>query len=232
MPSDFISRKLAQTIFHAFDFAKYIAKPLNTYAVINLRAVDAEDADQVMQVVRNKCRVWMKGRQRKAGEPEDPPYYVCSFECPDGENVHVNWVLHVPKAFQREFRKKLPGWVRKAQSAVPGPYDIDVQDVDPRTDKRLAKYVLKGTDPAYREHFHLDEFTEPQGPIHGRRASASMSLNKSARKVAGFVAKRHRNLWKKSPWAQPILAKPAPSVPEYFMHLVASAYPEGHSTQP
>jgi len=173
VPSDYINRKLVQTIFHAFDFAKFLGTPLNTYAVLNLRAVDAERADKVLEAVREKCRRWLK-RQRQLAKVDDaPPLYVYTLENPSGNAVHVNWVLHVPVQFQEGFRRKLPDWLRKAQGQSAGLYDIDVQSVDPRTDKSLAKYVLKGTDPAFVPHFHLDDYAEPQGPIHGRRAGAA-----------------------------------------------------------
>jgi hypothetical protein len=195
MPSDFITRKLAQTIFHAFDFAAYVGRPLNTYAVVILDA-DPKATDRIMQRIKNKCRRWLKRKQQKAGEQENPPLHVYTFECPDGAQVHVNWVLHLPAAFQDEFRQKMPDWVRKSQGRTPRDHDIIVQGVDPGTDKSLAKYILKGTDPAYVPHFFLEDYAEPQGPIYGRRAGASMALNKAARNAAGFVPKRHIGRWK------------------------------------
>jgi len=197
LPSDFISRKQAQTIFRAFDFAKNIGTPLNTYVVINLNGVHYNAADAVMQKIRNKCRVWMKRQLKMRGKPDLPPTYVTVAECPNGTDVHVNWVVHIPEPLQDAFKRQVPKWVRKAQGVAPRDYDIDVQPVEIETDKSLAKYVLKGVDPAFVAHFHLEQYAAPQGPIGGRRAAVSMSLNKAAREKAGFIPKRDRNNWRK-----------------------------------
>jgi len=206
MPSDFINRKLAQTIFHAFDFAKFIGKPLNVYTVINFRETDPEMVGKVMGEVREKCRRWLKRRYEQNDISDSKPLYVFTFENPRDSGAHVNWVTHIPAAFQAEFCKKVRGWVEKAQQAPTGHYDVKVKKVNPYTDKSLAKYILKGTDPLFILYFHLEDYAdEPQGPIHGRRAGACIGLNKAARDAAGFIPKKHREKWKLRAWAREIL---------------------------
>jgi len=76
--------------------------------------------------------------------------------------------------------------------------DICVQEVDPNTDKTLAKYVIKGADRHYVDYFHLRSFAEDQGVVEGRRTCVSPSIGRTARKNAGFVPKLHRDAWKKA----------------------------------
>jgi|TARA_R110002020_G_C16309517_1_gene773710 hypothetical protein len=202
MPSDHINRKTAETILKAFDFAKYIGKPLNQYAVLRLPDVTLEEAEMSFRKVRHKCRVWLQRRQTQADMPIDRPLYVYSFENPENGGLHVNWVVHIPEGLQKEFRAKLFTWVKKAQGRAIEESDIHVQDVNPFEDKTLAKYILKGVDPAYIEYLHLQRVAKPQGPIAGRRAGASVAINKAARDRVNFVPRHHRHTWQHSPWAQ------------------------------
>lgn len=202
MPSDHINRKTAETILKAFDFAKYIGRPLNQYAVIRLPEASLEEAEVIFRKIRHKCRVWLQRRQEQANMTVDSPLYVYSFENPEDGGLHVNWVVHIPGGLQREFCAKLLDWIKKAQQKAPEGKDVHVQDVNPFEDKTLAKYILKGIDPAYIEYLHLQRVAVPQGPIAGRRAGASVAINRAARNKAGFVPRRHRNTWQHSPWAQ------------------------------
>ena len=105
-------------------------------------------------------------------------------------------MVYVADELVAEFNRKLPTWVKKAKGPTVRPFDIDVQEVDGQTYKTLAKYVIKGINPLYVDYLHLGDFAEPQGRVWGRRASSSASLNKAARKAAGFVPKRDRDKWR------------------------------------
>lgn len=196
-----INRKTSETICHAFDYAKHIDRPLNLYVVMRMNEVDNHACEATFRAIRRKCRVWLQRKQQLAGLPMEPPYYVYSFENPEDTGVHLNWVLHIPDALVGEFRKKITGWVAKAQGFDPEGDDIHIQDVDPHTDKSLAKYIIKGTDPHYAKYLHLQHVVAPQGTVHGRRASACNALNRAARRKAGFIPKRDRNAWKNREWA-------------------------------
>lgn len=150
---------------------------------------------EIFARVRHKFRDWMNSRFKKLGFQPAAPAYVYSHENPDG-NPHVNWMVHVPEFLLEEFRKKLPKWLGKAQGCV-RPFDIDVQLVDPHTDKVLAKYILKGTDERYVPYLHLQNYAEPQGQVFGRRATASIAIGRKARRDFGFVPKLHRHEWKR-----------------------------------
>ena len=191
-----INRHQAENICHAFDFAKHIGRPLNTYVVINLHEASANAAASVIfERIRHKYRDWLKGRVKRLALDAQPPVYVYAHENPD-ENPHGNWVVHVPPRLQKEFLLKLRQWVEKAQGGV-RPFDIQVKGVDPHTDKTLAKYIIKGTDPHYVPYLHLQDFAQPQGRVFGRRATPSIAIGRAARKSAGFIPRLHRHLWKR-----------------------------------
>lgn len=191
-----LNRHSAENICHAIDYAKYLNRPLNLYVVLNLNEAAAGlTATKIFEKVRHKYRDWNNYRQKQAADAAEPPYYVYTHERPDDQHPHVNWMVHIPANLHDEFIKKLVGWLRKAQGVV-GNFDIDVQLVDPTTDKTLAKYIIKGTDERYVPYLHLEQYAQPQGIVWGRRGTASPALGRKARKGAGFVPKRDRNKWK------------------------------------
>ena len=51
----------------------------------------------------------------------------------------------------------------------------------------LAKYILKGLDPAFGRYYHMK--TEDMGWVTGRRTGASRSLGRAAREAAGWDRK-------------------------------------------
>ena len=192
--TDHISRHSAENICHAFDYAKHIGMPLNRYVVINFAKKFSKEPSTIFAHIRDKFRDWLSYAYKKAGVQSPPPAYVYTLESPNGHN-HVNWAVHVPPLLQDEFPEKIVEWVRKANPEARS-FDIKIQDVDPHTDKTLAKYVLKGIDKAYIRYLHLDGVAEPQGRIWGRRATASPSIGRTARKTAGFIPRLHRHEWK------------------------------------
>jgi hypothetical protein len=192
-----IGRKAAENICHAFDYAKYINRALNTYIVINLTALpDDACRTQAFARIRHKFRDWMSRKHMTTDGATEPPRYVYSMEAPNGDD-HANWVVHIPERFLAEFEKKLPKWVARILGDE-RPFDIDIQKVTREADKSLAKYVIKGADPAYIDYLHLGTVAAPQGRVWGRRCGASPAIGRTARKKAGFVARRDRNKWRKN----------------------------------
>ena len=191
-----INRHAAENICHAIDFAKNIDLPLNLYVVLNLDENGSGiEGTEIFRRVRHKFRDWLNRCLKKRGITPSPPVYVYSHENP-ANNPHVNWMVHVPAFLRAEFLEKLPRWLERSQGAV-RKFDIDVQAIDPHTDKALAKYILKGTDERYVPYLHLQDYASPQGQIFGRRATASPAIGRKARRDAGFVPKLHRNNWKR-----------------------------------
>lgn len=186
-----INRRVTQSIMRAFDYAKEIDRPLNTYVVIHLRESERQAATTAFKIIRHKFRDWLayKAKQQRVAIPPD---YIYAFENPDDDDVpHVNWALHVPDRLRAEFEAKLARWVEKVQGRL-DPFDIHVQPITPSHAKRLAKYICKGTDAAFVSYFYLDDVHAPQGEIWGKRAGVSPSIGTAIRKEAGFRPRRGR----------------------------------------
>lgn len=193
--TDHIGRKAAENICHAFDYAKHIGQPLNHYVTINLReAAHERSAAQIFTKIRHKFRDWLNNAGKRSGINVPAPAYVYSIEAPAADHPHANWVLHVPNFLVQEFQKKLPIWVSRAMNEI-GPFDIHIQNVNPASDKALAKYIIKGTDARYVDYLFLQKVAAPQGRVWGRRATASPYIGRTARRRAGFVPRRDRGKW-------------------------------------
>lgn len=189
--SEHISVKLVQNAFRAFDYALVTGVPLNVIVVLHLHETEAQSAATIFRKIRHKYRDWLVYACKAAGI-RLAPMYVYSFEAPG--SPHVNWALYVPPALTNEFFEKLSGWVAKVQGPL-GPYDLRAEGIDMSGYKSLANYMMKGCDPAYIDHFHLRALYNehgPQGAFYGQRAGVSPAFNKTARKVAGYDAKRRR----------------------------------------
>lgn len=190
--STHINRRNTQSIFRAFDYATYVGKPLNTYVVIRIKETAEASAVTIFTKIRHKFRDWLAYHEKKRGDVRTTPGYTYAFENPNGTQPHVNWAVHVPAHLQNEFQKKLHQWVARVQGAV-FPFDISCGPIKASHAKRLAKYIVKGTDPAFVPHFYLEEVHEPQGEFWGKRAGCSTAIGAAARKKAGFKPRRGRS---------------------------------------
>jgi hypothetical protein len=193
--SEHISRRVTQSVFRAFDYAFEIGSPLNLYVVINLHDTMKVSAAAIFEAIRHKYRDWLNYRTKKRGLGIVAPMYIYAMENPSGTHPHVNWALHVPHDLREEFAAKLPRWIEKAQGKC-GPSDCVVQSVREDTHKQLAKYIVKGTDPGFVDHFHLQKVYAPQGQVWGKRAGVSPSLGATVRKVINFRPRRSPGQWR------------------------------------
>lgn len=199
--STHINRRVTQSIFRACDYAQAIGRPLNTYIVIRLHETDAACAATLFKRIRHKFRDWLQYNSKAAGLPATSPDYIFAFENPAETQPHVNWAVHVPPILQAQFERKVKQWVKRTHGHL-GDYDVDAQPIRASHLKRLAKYIVKGTDPAFIEHFYLQEVHAPQGTFHGKRAGISPSLGPSARRAAQFRPRRGRH----HQWPHPVAA--------------------------
>jgi hypothetical protein len=157
--------------------------PLNTY-VLHLR-VGGHHAAPAMGRIVHKFRDWLI-RLKRLGRVTCPPVYAITFENPPpGSLMHANWMVHVPPGREAEFEKKLVMWATRVLGPL-GPGDLDIQPIDQRYTKRLAKYVVKGTNPQYARHFFLEKMISDQGEVIGKRAGVSQAIGLRARKRASF----------------------------------------------
>jgi hypothetical protein len=181
--SDHINRRVTQSIFRSFDYAEATARPLNTYIVIHLHERASAGAATQFIRIRHKFRDWLNYKSKTAAAPV-PPIYAYSFEKPN-QAIHVNWAVHVPDHLKAEFAKKLLRWVERVTGQL-GPYDVSCKPIPAAYAKRLAKYFVKGTDPAFIDHFHLRDVHAPQGKIWDKRAGTSPAIGPAVRREARF----------------------------------------------
>lgn len=187
-----INRRVTQSIFRAFDYATAIGRPLNRYVVIHLNETDAACAATLFERIRHKFRDWLAYHNKRADGPPVQPAYVYAFESPGGELPHVNWALHVPEHLLADFTRKLPRWIERAQGSL-SPFTYNDQPIEAARAKRLAKYIVKGTEPGFLDHFYLRDLHDehgPQGEIWGKRAGVSPSLGHVVRQAARFRPRR------------------------------------------
>lgn len=190
-----INRRVTQSIFRAFDYAKEIGTPLTLYAVINLHETPSIAAASIFADIRHRYCDWLYYRRKKdAGTPK--PAYIYALENPDNAHPHANWAIHIPPELEEAFRRKLPQWVARAQGYC-GPHDCHVQPIHQDYAKKLAKYIVKATDPAFIAHFHLSNEAADQGTIYGKRAGVSPSLGHAVRREANFRPQR-RTYWQRA----------------------------------
>ncbi|TWG92103.1 hypothetical protein L598_005000000040 [Mesorhizobium sp. J18] len=192
--TDHIKRRVTQSIFRAFDFAAATGRPMNRYVVIHLSETDAACAATLFERIRHKFRDWLAYHGKRRAEPVAPAY-VYTFENPTGENPHVNWALHVPEDLMADFLRKLPRWIERVQGPLT-PFTYREKPIRASHANRLAKYLVKGTEPAFLEHFFLREMHDehgPQGEIWGKRAGVSPALGHTVRRAAAFRPRRRRS---------------------------------------
>jgi hypothetical protein len=189
-----LNPKVVQNAFRAFDYAADTDRKLQLYVVLHFQETPEMCATTIFKKVRHKYRDWLVYKNRQLGRRMTPDY-MATFENPSEATPHANWVLSLPAEFHNEFERKLPQWLERAQKAPVRPFDIKITKINEGTEKTLAKYVLKGVNPAYVEHFYLEKVYEengPQGHVVGRRAVISRSLGMRARQATGWRPRPRR----------------------------------------
>jgi hypothetical protein len=189
--SDYIKRRVTQSIFRATDYAIEAGTPMNQYVVINFRETSKASAVTIFADIRHRYRDWLYYiRKTRPDIVGAEPIYVYTLENPS-DNPHANWTLHVPPQLQKEFERKLPRWIEKAQGAC-GTADCHIEPVNLSYAKVLAKYIVKGTEPEFTAHFFLEKYDREQGIIYGKRAGVSQAIGRAVRAEAGFRPRRSR----------------------------------------
>jgi len=206
-----ISHRTTQNIYRAIDYATHIGRPLNRYVVIRIHGDSSGGGAAAPLMLRKLARKfcnWLR-RLKQTGREDCPPIYTGIIENPPGKTAHVNWMVHVPHGREKEFEKKLAMWARRILGNV-NAGDIDAQPIDANTVKRLAKYVTKGTNPAYARHFYLEDIIADQGEVIGKRAGASVAIGNAARKRADFRPPARAHMYAPRRSTKAPKSKPAP----------------------
>lgn len=181
-----INRRTAQSVFRAFDYAKEIGKPFNHFITLHLPESAQQGAATGFTKIRHKFRDWLNYQQL------NPPIYVYAFETQKNGTPHVHWVAYIPPTLERLFKKKVEHWMKRVMGSVTEKA-IDIRRIDQnhRNYKHLAKYMMKGVDPVFVDHFHLQKVHEPQGVFFGKRAGMSIAVGDAVRKAAKFKPRRN-----------------------------------------
>lgn len=182
-----IGPKQAARTFHAVRFANDNGLALNLLVTVDFTTlgIDAEEACRFFQQLWARVGRWWAYRRQKDANLGPLACYAVH-EHPDGGPRHVHWVLHVPPSYRAAFEAAVIKRAEKLSGLACLGRALHFRTVN--TPGTLAKYTLKGVDPAYAEHFHMEAVD--QGVIHGRRLAVSRSIGAAARERAGWKRKR------------------------------------------
>jgi hypothetical protein len=188
----------ARTLLHAERFARALGTPLNVFVTIKfpLPSRSGKPAHKLFSqyVWGNARRRWTAMNKRR-NRPV-PFRAIAVFENPlkriAGKRrhygpYHVHWMLHwdlsdVPK-LKYNIRKHMRNRFHKFQNH-------HLRIVEVWDSARCAKYMAKGIDAPFADHFYLKH--SPQGPINHRRIMTTRSLGPKARKNAPASWKTRR----------------------------------------
>lgn len=194
--SEWIRKRQAQNVLNACNFAHWSGAPLNAYITILLNDTIAQSSTTAFKLIMAKYNPWLAYR-RKIGLVDCPPIYIFTHENPN-DNPHVNICFHIPPVIIDEFNLKLPRWIEDVQGEIDC-VTLKNQPIKCGEDMYVTKYIIKGIDPDYIDHFGLRRLYKrngPQGTIYGQRAGFSRSLGPVAMKKAGFHPMRYY-YWRK-----------------------------------
>lgn len=168
-------------------FANDNGRALNLLVTVDFTTlgVDADKAYQLFQQLWSRvARWWAYRRSKDSGLGAFDCYAV--HEHPDGGPRHVHWFLHVPPTYRAALEAAIIRRVEKLSGLDCLGRAVHFRDV--KHPGGVAKYTLKGVDPAYADHFHM--VASDQGVIHGRRLAVSRSIGAAARERAGWKRKK------------------------------------------
>ncbi len=180
-PSTAIKRKPAANFWHAFNFAKDLGKPLNTFVTLNFAHTDCHQGDvspTFQLLLARYFGPWWRRPSRllRLGQQGSPSYVWVAENGSDHPCIH--WVLYVPDNRRDEFSRRLPQWLRKVVTTVH--CEDNAIDITPvHNAPGLRKYLLKGCEPMYAAFCKIEH--KPQGVVFGKRSGVSRGLQRTAR---------------------------------------------------
>lgn|GEM_PF-989721 len=189
--TEYLSHKGTENILHAIDYAKFLGFNLNTFVTITFDKCFEFNSSEIFIKIRESYRRWLANACSRNNLPKCNPYWLFVFENPRGF-THVHWMVHVPFELEKEFKRKVPQWVKKRKDNV-FEHSIDIRPVNIYEDKVLGNYLVKGVNPDSIRYFNLEKYAQFQGWIHGRRSMVCHALGLTARRKARFKASRDRN---------------------------------------
>lgn len=189
--TEYLNYNTASNILHAFDFSKFIGKPLNLLITINFYG--DEDAALKFKNIRQLYANWIVAKRKKSGMTSYLNPWVFVFEKPHS-NLHVHWAIHIEDELIVDLHKRIEKWVKRYTGSLRAT-QIDFTPVNIFEDKIVANYLAKGVNRTAAYRLHLLKYKKYQGFVKGQRARVSLCLGKTSRKNAAFKPKRDRNKW-------------------------------------
>lgn len=167
--------------FHATRYASARSRPMTHMVTINLNrlGVFEEDACEFFRELRSRVsRAWRYAV--KTGKELGTFDYFHVHENP-AQRTNVHWAVHIPIGHQAWFENLVSRRIEKllGTELLAGALQFTIV----KTPGGMAKYMLKGANPMFAAHFHLESWVANQGTVIGRRFGTSRSLGRTARKA-------------------------------------------------
>jgi len=183
-----IGRRAAENALHAIRYAGLTGRPINTHVTISFIALGVHDdeAGAIFRRLQVSLSRWWRYQRKDKGRGIGAPVGVYAHANPAGSR-HVHWLLHLPEDIHEDFVAA----AKKRLGKIAGLHDIGdalhVQQVIQVGG--VAKYILRGIEPAYAEYLHIRAADE--GTVACRRTGTTRIIGKTARKLAGWNRKRN-----------------------------------------
>lgn len=170
-----IGRKQVTNMTPAQRLAEKLGFPLNTLVTINFDHTDCapEQVGTAFAKLRAYFGRWPGSAAARSGK-KTPPTFEWVVE--NANSLAAHWLVHIPLGSKRDFKERLPVWLTRATGGITCPSAIDIRPA--HHPKGLIKYLKKGVDPAYADHYRVTAI--PQGLVHGKRCGFSQNLGPAA----------------------------------------------------
>lgn len=179
----------ALNVLHGVRFAREAGTPVTHMLTIDLQWVeDVRDAGEAFKDVRQRIGRWWRYERQAKGRPLGD--FVGALVHANPGHRHAHWLVRLPEDVAPEFVAVVADRLAKVMG-VPEAIAADACHLKPApAPGSLAKYVLKGIDPRFAAHLHIEAADE--GFVVGRRTSVSRAISRGARRRAGWVRSRRR----------------------------------------
>ena len=184
----YVGRRAAENALHAVRYAGEAGRPMNTHVTINFTTLGIDDdaAGTLFRDLQARVSRWWRDQRVRKGRDIGALLGFHTHANPAGSR-HVHWLTHVPAEIAGDFAATVQKRLRK----LAGRDDLgDALDIRPVGGPGgVAKYILRGIDPAYAGYLHIEPAHE--GLVAGcRRSGVSKAAGRSARKAAGWVRRK------------------------------------------
>ncbi len=169
----------ARSLLHAERFARKALSPMDTVITIEFSSAlggSVQPYELFRKMWENTRRAW--NYRVKQGTAYGTFDAIAVWERPPNGPTHVHWLLRWSPLDRDDLEKRIRRALKKLAPNMP---DRCLMVQPAKTTSKFAKYMAKGIDAPYADHFYLKH--SPQGPINHRRIIISRSLGPTARNI-------------------------------------------------